>query len=383
MPRVTHVITGTQFGGAEMMLFKLLSSPAMADFDVQVVSLWSVGPVGERIRGLGVPIQSLGMRRGVPRADALPRLVRLLRSRRPDAIQTWMYHSDLLGGLAGRLTGVPVAWGLRTGILDPLTKPLTRITVRACAALSSTVPRRIVACGESVRDIHIGLGYDATKICVIPNGFDLGAFSPNPEARAGVRDELGLTGEDQVVGLVARFDPMKDHRTFVQAAALLSRRLPGAHFVLCGPDITWDNEPLAAWIREARLRERFSLLGPRGDVPRLTCAFDVATSSSRSGEGFPNVIGEAMACGVPCVVTDVGDAALLVGATGRVVRPEDADALASAWHDVLTLPREERLALGSAARRRVEDHFSLPSIAERYAELHRELAHDVRHRRAS
>lgn len=383
MPSVTHVITGTQYGGAEMMLFKLLSSSAMADFDVRVVSLWSVGPVGEKIRRLGVPIESLGMRRGVPRADALPRLVRLLRSNPTDVMQTWMYHSDLLGGLAGKLVGVPVAWGLRTGILDPLTKSLTRMTVRACAALSSTVPTRIIACGESVRRIHIGLGYDASKICVIPNGFDLEAFSPNGEARAAVRAELGFTQSERVVGLVARFDPMKDHRTFVRAAALLSARLPGARFILCGPDMTWDNQPLAAWIREAGLQDRFSLLGPRGDVPRVTCAFDLATSSSRSGEGFPNVIGEAMACGVPCVVTDVGDAGLLVGDTGRVVPPEDAGALASAWHDVLMVAPEERAAAGAAARNRVAEHFSLPSIAERYAELYRELAHHVRHRRLS
>lgn len=382
MPSITHVITGTQFGGAEMMLFKLLSSPAMSDFEVRVVSLCSLGPVTEKISGLGVPTETLRLRRGIPRADALPRMAAILRRHRPDVVQTWMYHSDLLGGLASKLVGIPVAWGLRTGVLDPLTKRLTRCTVRTCASLSSRVPTRIVACGESVRRIHIGLGYDATKIQVIPNGFDLEAFSADPTARRTVRAELGLPDDAPVVGLVARFDPTKDHRTFIAAAARLRVRLPGARFVLCGPEMTWANTDVASWIDSARLRDAFSLLGPRRDVSRLTAAFDVATSSSRA-EGFPNVIGEAMACAVPCVVTDVGDSALLVGDTGVVVPAEDPGALATAWGDILTMAPERRAALGNAARRRVAQHFSLLAIAERYAALYRELSNDARDRRVS
>jgi glycosyltransferase involved in cell wall biosynthesis len=375
MIRVCHVITGLNTGGAEMMLYKLMSAIDRATFECDVVSLLDAGPVAERIRALGVPVRSLGMRRGAPSPHGLVRLARWMRQDPPDVVQTWLYHADLVGGLASRLAGgAPVAWNIRQSTLDPRgNKRSTIWTGRVCAWLSRWLPTRIVCCSEASARLHTALGYASERMIVIPNGFDLAAFRPDPAARRAVRAELGVPDQAPLVGLVARFDPHKDHRVFAAAAGRLAVRRPDVHFVLCGDGIVDENARLVGWLRAAGVRERCHLLGRRDDTPRLNAALDLAASSSY-GEGFPNVLGEAMACGVPCVATDVGDSALIDGDTGRVVPPRDPDALADAWEALLALEPSARAALGLAARQRVEAQFSLPTVVRRYETLYEELA---------
>ena len=374
--QLVHIITGLNTGGAETMLYKLLSAMEREAFEPLVVSLTDIGPVGEKIRALGVPVRALGMRRGVPDPRGVWRLVRLLKRQRPYLVQTWMYHADLLGGLAARLAGrgIPVVWGIHHSNLDPKGNKRTTIwTARVCARLSHRLPSRIVCCSEASRQVHAALGYAPQKMVVIPNGFDLSAFRPDPSARESVRRELGVAADALLIGLVGRFDPQKDHSNFVAAAALLSAAYPEAHFLLCGDGVNWDNQKLAGWIEEAGLRKRFHLLGRREDMPRLTAALDIASSSSY-GEGFPNVIGEAMACGVPCAVTDVGDSAFIVGDTGLVVPPRDPEALAQAWKKLIDMGQEGRQRLGGAARKRILENFNLPDIIARYEALYKEAA---------
>ena len=372
--RVSHIITGLNTGGAEMMLNKLLGAMSKEEFEQDVISLTDIGPIGAKIRSYGVRVGALGMRRGVPNPLAVLKLAVWLRRSRPAVIQTWMYHADLIGGLAGKLAGgIPVAWGIRHSNLDPQGNKCSTIwTAKASAKLSPYLPDRIVCCSEASRREHTRLGYTSEKMVVIPNGFDLDLFRPNKEARLTVRQELGIPENALLIGLVARFDPLKDHRNFVKAAIMLHTTKPTAHFLLCGDRITWDNAVLAQWIDAASLSGHFHLLGRRKDIPRLVAALDIATSSS-FGEGFPNVLGEAMACGVPCAVTDVGDSALIVRDTGRVVLPRDPTALAAAWHDLIEQGEDIRLRLGEAARRRIKENFSLPIITSRYENLYRKM----------
>jgi glycosyltransferase involved in cell wall biosynthesis len=173
--------------------------------------------------------------------------------------------------------------------------------------------------------------------------------------------------------MAARFHPHKDHRNFVRAAALLCKEMPDVHFLLCGVDVTWQNSHLAGWIELAGIRERCHLLGLRQDVSRLFAAMDIATTASRS-EAFPVVVGEAMACGTPCVVTDVGDSAMIVDQTGIVVAPRNPDALAEAWRKLIDAGPEIRRRLGMAARQRVEQNFALPAIVDRYQAIYAKLA---------
>jgi glycosyltransferase involved in cell wall biosynthesis len=374
--KVTHVITGLDTGGAETMLYRLLLHTDRAAYESEVISMTDIGAVGEKIRALGVPIRALGMRRGVPNPLGVLRLARWLSQYSPDVLQSWMYQADLVSGLAARLAGgMPVAWGIHNAYLEPRSvKRIKLWTVRACIWSSGWLPSRIVCCSEASREVHARLGYPQKKMIVVPNGADLAAFRPDPEARRSVCEELGLRVETPLIGLVARFDLPKDHRTFVQAAGLLHTRVPEAHFILCGDSITRENPQLTEWIDAARVRSRCHLLGRRLDVPRLSAALDVATSSSSFSEAWPLAVGEAMACGVPCAVTDVGDSSVIVGDTGRVVPPKNPQALADAWHGLLTLGPDERARLGQAARRRMEEHFDLLGAVAKYEKLYEELA---------
>ncbi len=356
-----------------MMLLRLVERLRGA-FDQQVISLTDCGPVGERIVGVGVPVKTLGMRRGVPNPLAVVRLAGMIRRLGPDVVQTWMYHADLLGGMAARLAGTrAVAWNIRHNELSNEESAwLTRRVVSLCARLSGRIPMRIVCCSHAAMRTHVALGYEPSRFVILPNGFDLDRFRPDAGAR--VREELGIPESAPLIGLIARFHPQKNHALFFAAAGLLHARRPDVHFVLAGRGVDPENREIVRWIRNAGTGEVTHLLGERDDVPRLTAALDISTSSSSWGEAFPNVLGEAMACGVPCAATDVGDAALIVGDTGRIVPRDDPQALARAWEELLSLPEGERRALGRAARARIREHFDMNAVAERYAALYRELA---------
>lgn len=364
-------------GGAESMLYRLLAGLDRAQFRVRVISLIDIiEPFATKIRALGIPVDTLGMRRGIPNPLYVLRLARWLREDPPDVMQTWMYHSDLIGGLASRMVGgIPLVWGIRHSDHRPGdSKRLTMLTMNLCAKLSHTLPDRIICCSEASRRVHLEVGYAPEKMVVIPNGYDLEAYRPDPAARGEVLKELDIPEGASVIGMAARFDPQKDYRNFVRAAAALHRRRPDAYYVLCGTDVTWDNGQLRTWIAEAGLQDRFRLLGRRSDIPRLFAALDIAALSSSYGEGFPNAVSEAMSCGVPCAVTDVGDAALIVGETGRVVPPRNPAALAEAWRQLVELGPEGRARLGIAARQRIKDNFDLPQIVHRFQSLFQELA---------
>jgi glycosyltransferase involved in cell wall biosynthesis len=244
---------------------------------------------------------------------------------------------------------------------------------RICAILSRRLPARIVCCSEAALLIHKDLHYAAEKMEVIPNGFDLEQVKPDAAARISVRQELGIPEDAPSIGIAARFHPLKDHFNFVSAAARLHKQIPEAHFLLCGLDITWQNSQLAGWIEAAGIRDCCHLLGLRHDMPRLFSAMDIATTASRS-EAFPVAIGEAMACGTPCVVTDVGDCALIVADTGIVVPAGNPSALAEGWRNLIEAGPKVRHRLGVAARRRIQQHFALPPIVERYQTIYTRLA---------
>ena len=357
------------------MLFKLLAQTDLNKYQSEVVSLTNMGPMSERIHQLGVPVRALNMPRGMLHPLAFARLCAWIRRSTPDVVQTWMYHADLVGGLAAKIAGVRcIVWGIRHSTLDDrLSKRTTIWTAKVSARLSRRVPQRVVCCSEASRVVHDELGYDSGKMVVIPNGFDLSEFRPDRSEKHALRHELGIPLNADVIGMIGRFDPQKNHRGFIQAAALLIKKHPGVRFVLCGDGIAWDNGSLSEWIRQEGVADAVYLLGRRTDMPQVFSALDIYCNASSYGEGFPNVIGEAMASGVPCVVTDVGDSADIVGDYGRVVAPNDPVALVEALYQLLQLTAEERAFLGEQGRCRIEENFSLPNIVARYEQLYDEL----------
>lgn len=373
---VVHLISGLTSGGAETMLYKLLSGTNRAQFRPVVISLTAGGAIAERIQSLGIPVHSLGMRRGQPTPQSFWHLTRLLRREQPAILQTWMYHADLLGLLVAPFAGdPPVIWNIRASNMDMTRyRRLSAWTVRACARLSGR-PRAVIVNSAAGRTFHEQIGYHPREWVLLPNGFDLDAFRPDPALRAAVRAELDFAPDDRIVGLMARRDAMKDHPTFLRAAALLRARRPNARFLLAGQGVTLEDPELRRLIADNALDEHVRLLGERRDMPRLLAALDLASLTSTFGEGFPNVVGEAMACGVPCVVTDVGDAAAIVADTGLVVPANDPPALAAAWERLFDLPPAERQALSARARQRIAEHYALDQIVRRYEALYLRFAH--------
>jgi len=367
---VTHLITTLDLGGAETALYNLVDGRARCRHDV--LCLAGLGEYGLRLRQNGISVHALNMTRQWTDILKLPALVRLLKNRQPDALQTWMYHADLLGTAAGVLARIPhIFWNVRCSYIDWRHYAwTTRWIVRLLAAVSS-VPHTIVTNSHAAIDLHRRLGYQARRWVVIPNGFDTQRFQPSASAGHGFRVRHQVAGA--LIGMVARFDPMKDFATFAQAAGILARCRPDVRFVLAGTDVNHHNPKLITLLRDSGVLARCLLLGPRNDLERLYPALDLLTLTSR-GEGFPNVLGEAMACGVPCVATDVGDVAHLIGNAGRVVPAGRPDAIAQAWRQMLALTPHQRTAMGMRARRRICSQFSIGSMLARYEQLYQAIS---------
>lgn len=371
--RVMHLITGLGVGGAETMLAKLLGATTKSNFVSTVVSMTGPGPLAPTIQSYGVPVHSLGLARGIPRPSALPALLKLIRDFRPAVLQTWMYHADILGVLAARAGRVPVlVWNIRCSDLDFPNAGFSLRSVFAAHGFLSRFTSATVVNSSAGMSFHQRHGHHPPRWEQIPNGFDLARFRADEGIRMKAREELGLSAEDIAIGMVARFDQFKDHATFLAAARVLRDRQPKTVFVLAGKGMTTDNRAIMTPIEDAGLGPRVRLLGEYGDPARLLPGLDIATLCSHT-EGFPNAVGEAMSCELPCVATDVGDSALLIGDCGRLVPPRDPEALAQSWIDLIALGEAGRRHLGAAARARIEERYSLQRIVTAYEALYTDL----------
>ena len=362
------------------MLLKLLSA-ASGNMDHVVVSLGDEGTVGPRIAALGVPVHCLRLKRNAPNPFRTLSILPLARRIDPQLIQGWMYHGNLMANLAALALRKsasrnvprrkpPVLWNIRQTVYDLRRERwLTAKLIRQGARLSSG-PAAIIYNSQTSASQHEELGYCADKRVVIPNGFDCQVLRPDEAARKAVRAELGISDDTVLVGLVARYHPMKDHIGFLKAAALVVQSHPQTRFVLAGAGVSYTQPELAEAIQQSKLGNRVILLGERWDIPRLNNAFDIGCSASAWGEGFSNSIGEAMACGVPCAVTDVGDSAHIVADSGFVAPPRAPEALASAVGRLVEIGRSGRQQLGAKARQRIETEFSLSAIVQNYENLY-------------
>lgn len=376
MPRILHVISGLGVGGAEMTLYRLVLHSRGSAYHHRVVSLTPGDGMRSRFLEAGVAPEFFDFKRA-PLREFL-RLMALIRQYRPDIVQTWMYHADLFGGLAARMAGIRhVIWGIRTTNAAAGGSRSIALVRKICAYLSRRVPCAIVCAAQAARRAHIEAGYDEKRMRVIPNGFDMSSFAVCEERRKALRAQCGFTDAHVVVGSVGRFNRAKDQENFVRAAGLLSRMNEHVRFLMVGRGINRDNPVLAQWIRASGCGERFVLLDERKDVPVCLSAMDVFCLSSRT-EGFPNVVAEAMAMRLACVVTDVGDAAVLLGECGVVVPKEDHAALAEGLRQVVAMPPGERADLGRAAMERVRTEFTVERARRRFEDMYEEVLGGVK-----
>jgi glycosyltransferase involved in cell wall biosynthesis len=371
---IVHVITGLYTGGAEMMLYKLLSTVNQDIYTTHVISLMDEGTIGPEISKLGIPVHTLRINKLSNPFIVVYRLVHVLRKINPGIVQGWMYHANFAVQIAcfflpGR---TKVVWNIRHSLYKgSYEKIRTRIIIWLSRWLSRFPSRIIYNSYESSRQ-HEAIGYKINKSVVLPNGFDIHKFHPAPDVRVAVRNQLELDDSVMLIGMVARYHPVKDHATFLQAASLLNEQYPDVHFLLAGRGVSNRNPVLYQLVKKHGIEGFVHLFDEVSDTHCLMPAFDIFSLSSLS-EGFSNVIGEAMACGVPCVVTDVGDSALIVGDYGKVVERGQPVALCRAWVELLRLDGETRREMGKMARQRIVERYSLSSISTLYDSLYQSL----------
>jgi glycosyltransferase involved in cell wall biosynthesis len=362
--KILYVTAGLRGGGAEAMLTRLATAkPGVAD-EITVVSLLPAEAHVERLRAAGVTVVELNFDRAAGVASGLLKLARLIAERRPDIVQGWMYHGDLAALVAlvmsGRRKQTRLVWGIRCSALDLRHYGGfgLRLVVKACTLLSGW-PDLVTANSAVGLKSHLAIGYRPRRAEVVANGIDVDAFRPDAAARRAVRLDLGISENTIVLAHVARVDAMKDHATFLAAMA----QLPDVSALLVGAGT--ENLPGA---------HNVIRLGRRQDAARLFAAADFVVSSSRFGEGFSNVLGEGMACGLPAIATEVGDAKLIVGDTGVVVPPEDPVALAAGIRALAGESAAARAERGTRARARIVENFALAGAVERNVQLYASLA---------
>jgi glycosyltransferase involved in cell wall biosynthesis len=371
---VLHIIVGLNVGGAENMLKRLVESDPAGIPETVVVSLTALGIIGESLRARGICVHPLGMSSFLHSPIAVWRLIRLIRQYRPAIVQTWMYHADLLGGAAVRLAGsCSVVWNVRSTAIPQGALSLTYWLVRLCAICSYFLPDRIICCANSAKTAHIKLRYAAHKMTVIPNGYDFSAFKLDLNSRKRVRLELGFNDGDIVIGAVGRFDPLKDFHNFVTAAAYIAAQRGDVKFLMVGRGNEWSNATLRGWIESAGLVTGFHLVGQQTDVACFLSAMDIFCLSSVN-EAFPNVVVEAMAMGLPCVVTRAGDAADILGDDGFVVPVKDSISLADALLRMCHLDPVDRKMLGERNAKKVREEYGIEKIKRKYEEVYDEVS---------
>ena len=374
--RIAHLITTLQTGGAETMLLNLISRKSgNAKCRPSVISLTGRGVLSRKFEQCGIPVCHLEFKGRLSDIRELFRLYRILRKQQPDILQTWLYHADLIGLLAGRLSRVKrIVWNIRCSVIDFAHYAWsTRLIVKMLTWLSHC-PDAIITNSRAGARYHRLMGYRAKQWVVLPNGFDVQKYRPDPEAGAKFKESIGIKPETKLIGMVARYDSMKDFKCFIQAAYhMINHNHPDLNFVLIGEKVNRLNPELQRLIQKYQVGHRFYTLGRQTDLKMIYPALDIHTLTSK-GEGFPNVVGEAMACGVACVATDVGDVNDIMGDTGISVPYGDSKALAKAWRELLSRPGENRRQLGLLARKRIADLYSIETVQRQYQNFYCELA---------
>lgn len=364
--KIIHIITGLNDGGAEGALYRLCKH------DKQnchvVISLMDGGKYGSLLSAENVPVHCIELSKGMFNLSKFIKLIRVIKAEKPEVAQTWMYHADLLGGIAAKVAGVKnVFWGVRHSNLTPGTvKRSTILIAKLCGILSYFIPKRIICCADNAVKSHIQAGYAAKKFITIPNGYCLDEYKPGMDVSL-LDTELGISNEF-LMAMVGRFDPQKDHGNLISSLTIVKKKYPSFKCLLVGANMTTDNETLMSLIEASGCLDNIILLGRRTDIPVIMNRIDIHVLSSL-GEAFPNVLAEAMACGTPCVTTDVGDASFIVGNTGWVVSAQNSKKLAQTLLVAINEMHSDRSKWRNrkvSARNRVEKEFNISVMVNRY-----------------
>jgi glycosyltransferase involved in cell wall biosynthesis len=371
--KVLHIITGLKKGGAETLLCNL--SEYDEEFNHTIISLSDTKDLEPSLVKQNVPVFSLSFPDGKLKISGVFKLYRLIKKINPDIVQTWMIHADLIGGLTARFIGIKnIFWGVHHTILfRGKVKPSTILILKLNAFLSHFIPKKIIYCAEKSRSAQESIGFKKSKGIVIQNGYDIEKLYRNSNLGNKFRNDLKIPNDTFVIGHVGSYDPLKDQNTLIESLNILNHQHFDFIAVLVGKNLDNDNHDLVSIIEEKGLSSRIHLLGTRNDIPAVMNGIDLFVLSSIS-EAFPNVLNEAMACGTPCVSTDVGDAALILGDTGWIVPPKDPKIIVDAVMNAAK-ERESRniswLQRKDDCHERIKENFSLTKMIKKYKEVWR------------
>ena len=366
--KVVYVITALNTGGAELALLRMLENLDLSKFSPYVISITSRGEIGALIQSINIPLMTLDLNGWWSFPGAMIRLLNFLNKIKPEIVHTWLYHADLLGGLVAMLARVPViVWSIRSSnFLNRDTKNGTRIIFKLCIFFSKWVPHLVIYNSWVGLDFHKNYGYQESKNLVISNGVDLTKFKPNRNSRHEVRNNLGLDKHAILIGVIGRFDPLKNQIGFIEAAKHLFEIMPDVHFVMAGKDCDWNNIQIQKQLSGLSVAKNFHLLGLlQLDISLIIPALDLMTLASVS-EACPNILLEAMACEVPCVSTNAGDSSIIIGNPAWVVPVGDMLGLAKKIKLFLDLDLDDKKYIRLKARERMANHFEISNMVRLY-----------------
>ncbi|MGY4688465.1 glycosyltransferase [Salibacterium sp. K-3] len=370
--KITFLITGLHGGGAEEMLYKVLRNINNDNFIIQVISMKDKGVIGEKIENdLSIKVHELNLHKFF-HPKKLFKALKLCKGN--DIIHGWMYHANLFSLVLGKVLRTKVVWGLHHSDLSSENNKRRTIYLAKLGALFSNQVDKVISCGEIVKSKHLEIGYASHNNLVIPNGFDTTMFSLNKDIRR-TKEEFSLKNDMNVLLHVGRWHPLKDYNNLLHAISELKTLRDNFIILLVGKNIDYSNQELVSLIKYYNVYENVQLLGRRENIPDLMAMADLFISSS-SGEGFPNVIGEAMSSGTYCIVTNAGDSGNIVGDYGSVVPVNDPNLLAGAINDSLKMPRETYNQIITKARKRVIDKFDIFNITKKHEELYFNLCNN-------
>lgn len=370
--KIVHVIIGLNVGGAELMLQRLvLNSSKKEQFEHCVISLTDLGVIGSKLQEHGIKVYNLGMNSFSSLPLTLIKLRGLIKKINPDIVQTWMYHADFLGGLAAKSLGIKkIIWGIRTTDIGESASTQTVYLSKLCAKLSHIIPTKIVCVAEKAKNYHVNIGYDANKFQVIPNGFDLSIYYFNPSIKYSTRKHLNIDEHELVIGHIGRFDYAKNQLNFIKACISLLKKGFNFKVIMAGRNVDLDNPEISKLFKDNQYKSYFIFLGEISNTFHFYNAIDIFCLCSYT-EGFPNVLGEAMACENVCLSTDAGDASIIMEPFGFHIKSPYSEDIAEAIQSyILQCTNINFNEIGQNNRKKIEECYSIDSVIERFESLY-------------
>ncbi|EJL6710041.1 glycosyltransferase [Vibrio cholerae] len=369
--KVLHIITGLGDGGAEGVLYRLCKNSK--NFKHEVISLTGNGKYTSMLEEVGVVVYPFYF----SSVFSFFKLIFLIKTINPELVQTWMYHSDLIGGGAAKIAGIKkIFWGVRHSNLEKgKVKNSTIYIARLSALFSKFIPTKIICCANKAKEVHSNIGYCKEKLLVIQNGYDFSKFYPSNEYRQKIRQEWKLDNSTFVIGNVARYDPFKDHENLLRALYKLKLSAVPFRCFLIGNNITDQNVELKNKVIELDLSSNVILIGPRRDIPAVMNALDLHVLSS-SSEGFPNVVAESMACGAFNVSTQVGDISEIISNPRLICPTKNSDALFDVIklaYDMWAKYPEDFLMQKKQNERVIKEKFSINTMVSAFENCWKQL----------